>query len=78
MLWGIIIGGVAGWIASLLMNAKKGLLRYIVLGIVGGFVGNILASAIGLGARNSIGTIIISVIGACVIILLGRWLFGKK
>ena len=78
MLWGIIIGVVAGWIASLLMNAKKGLLRYIVLGIVGGFVGNILAGAIGLGARNSIGTIIISVIGACVIILLGRWLFGKK
>ena len=78
MLWGIIIGGVAGWIASLLMNAKKGLLRYIVLGIVGGFVGNILACAVGLGARNSIGAIIISVIGACVIILLGRWLFGKK
>ena len=78
MLWGIIIGGVAGWIASLLMNAKKGLLRYIVLGIVGGFVGNILAGAVGLGARNSIGAIIISVIGACVILLLCRWLFGKK
>ncbi|MBQ3548552.1 MAG: GlsB/YeaQ/YmgE family stress response membrane protein [Oscillospiraceae bacterium] len=78
MLWGIILGGVAGWIASMLMNAKKGLLRYIVLGIVGGFVGNILAGAVGLGARNSIGSIIISVVGACVIILLGRWLFGKK
>ena len=78
MLWGIILGGVAGWIASLLMGGKKGLLRYMILGIVGGFVGNILAVAIGLGARNSLGAIIISVVGACVIILVGRFLFGKK
>ena len=78
MLWGIILGGVAGWIASLLMGGKKGLLRYIILGIVGGFVGNILAGAIGLGARNSLGAIIIRVVGACVIILVGRFLFGKK
>ena len=78
MLWGIILGGVAGWIASLLMGGKKGLLRYIILGIVGGFVGNILAGAIGLGARTSLGAIIISVVGACVIILIGRFLFGKK
>lgn len=78
MLWGIILGGIAGWIASLLMGGKKGLLRYIILGIVGGFVGNVLAGAIGLGARNSIGAIIISVLGACVIILVGRFLFGKK
>ena len=78
MLWGIILGGVAGWIASLLMGGKKGLLRYIILGIVGGFVGNILAGATGLGARNSLGSIIISVVGACVIILVGRFLFGKK
>ena len=78
MLWGIILGGVAGWIASLLMGGKKGLLRYIILGIVGGFVGNILAGAIGLGARKSLGSIIISVVGACVIILVGRFLFGKK
>lgn len=78
MLWGIILGGIAGWIASLLMGGKKGLLRYMILGIVGGFVGNILAGAIGLGARNSLGSIIISVVGACVIILIGRFLFGKK
>ena len=78
MLWGIILGGVAGWIASLLMGGKKGLLRYMILGIMGGFVGNILAGAIGLGARNSLGSIIISVVGACVIILIGRFLFGKK
>ena len=78
MLWGISLGGVAGWIASLLMGGKKGLLRYILLGIVGGFVGNILAGAIGLGARYSLGSIIISVVGACVIILVGRVLFGKK
>ena len=38
-------------------------------------VGNFLAGAIGIAARNSIGAILIGVGGACVVILLCRWLF---
>ena len=50
MIWSIIVGGLIGWLAGKLMNSKGGLLRNILLGIVGSGVGNWLAGAIGLVA----------------------------
>ena len=50
-------------------------MRYLILGVAGSAVGNFLAGAIGIAARNSIGAILIGVGGACVVILLCRWLF---
>ncbi len=44
----IIIGGLAGWIASMIMrtNASMGVLANIVVGIVGAFVGGFIMSLI--------------------------------
>ena len=46
MIWSIIVGGVIGWLAGKLMGSKGGVLRNIILGIVGSGVGNWLAGAI--------------------------------
>ena len=70
MIYSILVGALIGWIASRLMGGKKGLMRYLILGVAGSAVGNFLAGAIGIAARNSIGAG-----GACVVILLCRWLF---
>ena len=44
----IVLGGLAGWIASLMVNKTgEGLLRDIILGIVGGVVGGWLFAAVG-------------------------------
>lgn len=75
MIYSILLGALIGWIASRLMGSRKGFLRYVILGVVGSAVGNFLASAIGIGATSSIGAILIGVGGACVVILLCRWLF---
>ena len=75
MIWSIIVDGLIGWLAGKLMNSKGGLLRNIILGIVGSGVGNWLAGAIGLVARNSLGSFLIGLGGACVVILVCRWLF---
>ena len=75
MIWSIIVCGLIGWLAGKLMNSKGGLLRNIILGIVGSGVGNWLAGAIGLVARNSLGSFLIGLGGACVVILVCRWLF---
>ena len=69
MIWSIIVGGLIGWLAGKLMNSRGGLLRNIILGIVGSGVGN------GLVARNSLGSFLIGFGGACVVILVCRWLF---
>ena len=66
----IIIGAVAGWLASLIMKKTNGLLINIILGIVGGFVGGFVFGLIGFGATNLIGQIIVSVVGACIVIAI--------
>ena len=75
MIISIILGALIGWIASKLMGTKGGLIRNLILGIVGSAVGNWLAGCIGLAATGSVGAILISVGGACVVILICRWLF---
>lgn len=48
----IIVGGIIGWLASKVMNtdAQQGIFLNIVVGVVGSFLGNIIASFFGMGA----------------------------
>lgn len=75
MIWALIIGGVIGWIAGKLMHTRGGLLRNILLGMAGSVVGSWLAGTIGIAATGTVGSIIIGVGGACVLVLVARWLF---
>lgn len=43
----IIIGGLAGWVAGLIMKTEGGLLRNIIVGIVGAFIGGLIINLIG-------------------------------
>ncbi len=70
----IIVGGVAGWLASLVMNrdASMGIFWNIVVGIIGSVIGNVIAGFFGIGGsiqEFSITGLIIAVVGA--IVLLG-------
>ena len=67
----IIIGGIAGWLATKIMNKNSGgLILNIILGIIGGFVGSLVFGLIGFTATNIIGQIIVGVVGACILIAL--------
>jgi uncharacterized membrane protein YeaQ/YmgE (transglycosylase-associated protein family) len=68
----IIIGGVVGWIASLIMktNAQMGVLANIIVGIVGSALGHWVAGAIGLAAYGVIASGIVSVLGAVILIAI--------
>ena len=75
MLVMLVIGAVAGWLAGIIMNSKGSLLRNIILGIVGGFVGGFLFSLLNINISLSLGpinlgTIIVSAIGACIVIFI--------
>lgn len=78
-LWSIlawlIIGGVAGWLASMVMktNAQQGTLIDIVVGIVGAFIGGFLLDFFGAGSGDAITgfnipSLITAFIGAVVLI----------
>jgi uncharacterized membrane protein YeaQ/YmgE (transglycosylase-associated protein family) len=78
----LIIGGVVGWLASLVMktDAQMGMIANIVVGIVGSFLGMFLAGLIGIAPGNSIGRFGVSLAGAALLIFILRALgiFGKK
>ncbi len=70
----LIVGGVAGWLASLVMNrdASMGIFWNIVVGCVGSVVGNLVANQFGVVGsvkEFSLTGLIVAVLGA--IILLG-------
>jgi uncharacterized membrane protein YeaQ/YmgE (transglycosylase-associated protein family) len=76
----IVIGGLAGWIASMIMKADTGLLLNVVLGIVGASLANFLFGLIGLGPQGSdgfLGRLVVATIGACLLIWIVRMVRGR-
>jgi len=70
----LAIGLVAGWLASLILGGG-GLVRNLIVGVIGAFVGGWLLSAAGivLPIGNALlGQIITATIGAIVVILIAR------
>lgn len=70
ILGAIVIGILAGWIAEQLMGRKHGLLTNLVVGLVGSILGAFLAGILGLGASGWWGSLIVSTIGAVVLLAI--------
>ncbi len=69
----IIVGAIAGWIASQLMKGKsRGLLVNAVLGVAGAIVGRWVFEFIGLYSQGLIGDISTAVIGAVLILYVAN------
>lgn len=68
----IIIGGLAGWIASSFMKSGTGLFMNIVLGIVGAAIASFLFGLIGITFGGWIGYLIAGFVGACILIGAAR------
>ena len=71
----IVVGLIAGLVASWLMKAKTGMLVDLILGIVGSVVGGWVASLItGLDLVTGVNltSIIVSIIGAVIVIAVYR------
>ncbi|MGU3391629.1 GlsB/YeaQ/YmgE family stress response membrane protein [Sphingomonas sp. M1A8_2b] len=72
ILW-LIIGGVIGWIASMIMrtDAQQGILLNIVVGIVGAFIGGLILSG---GSINSapltLTSFLVSLVGAIILLAI--------
>lgn len=70
LIWVLLIGLIAGWLAGLIMKGRGfGLLGNIIVGVVGAFIGSWIFSALGLFVYGSLGTLFMAVVGA--VVLLG-------
>ena len=70
IIW-IIVGGIIGWLASLVMkrDAQQGILLNIIVGIVGAFLGGIIANALNLGGGTFMGYVM-AFIGAVILLAI--------
>ncbi len=69
-----VIGIIAGWLASLVVGGG-GLLRYLITGVIGAFVGGFLFNALGVKLRIGnafVEQIVMAAVGAIVVVLLAR------
>ena len=88
MLWSIIswiiVGGIAGWIASMIMkrNAQMGLVANVLAGVVGAFVVGLIVSLLtsdggGMPDAWSLWGFIAAIIGACLLIWIVSAVRGR-
>jgi uncharacterized membrane protein YeaQ/YmgE (transglycosylase-associated protein family) len=68
----IIIGGVIGWLASIIMktDAQMGLIANILIGIVGSALGYWLAGVLGIAAGNGVVGFLVGIAGAVLLIFI--------
>ncbi|MEI7446951.1 MAG: GlsB/YeaQ/YmgE family stress response membrane protein [Burkholderiales bacterium] len=76
LIW-LVVGGVIGWIASMIMrtDAQQGMLLNVVVGIVGAMLGGWLISPlVGVGTINqsnfSVGAMVVSLVGAVILLAI--------
>ena len=77
LLWWIVVGLIAGFLAGVVMRGGGfGIVGDIVVGILGAIIGGFVAGLLGLGASGFVGSIIIAFLGACLLIALLRAFSG--
>ena len=81
----IIVGGILGWIASMIMktNEQQGIFLNIVVGIVGAFLGGLILSPLfGTGTINqydfSLGSLFVSLLGAVILLAIVTFFRGRR
>jgi uncharacterized membrane protein YeaQ/YmgE (transglycosylase-associated protein family) len=77
----IVLGAIAGFLANLVIGGGEGVILTIILGIVGAVVGGYIASAIfhkGDVTGVNIESIVISVLGAILVLVVWRALQGRQ
>ncbi|WP_459129388.1 GlsB/YeaQ/YmgE family stress response membrane protein [Guggenheimella bovis] len=76
----LLIGAVIGWIAGAIMRDQRGLIGNIIVGIVGTAIGSYLATHVfhtNFGDLD-VKTILLSVLGAMILLWVKKLIFGKK
>ncbi|HEV2339180.1 MAG TPA: GlsB/YeaQ/YmgE family stress response membrane protein [Patescibacteria group bacterium] len=80
ILFMVVIGGIAGFIASAIMKSPNSMWTDIVLGIVGALVGGLIMGLVGQSGYTGFNlySLFVSVIGAIVVIALARIFTGRS
>lgn len=79
IVYALLIGLAAGWLAGLLMRRKGfGLLGNLVLGVIGSVLGSFVFGMLGLRTANTFGALVTATVGAVLTLLIVGLIFNKK
>lgn len=74
----LLAGLIAGWLTGQIMKGSGyGVVYDIVLGIVGGFIGSWIFGALGFRGNGFINLIIMSAVGAIILVAVIRLINGR-
>lgn len=69
----IIVGGIAGWLAGLIMKGSgSGVVMNIIIGIVGAFIGGLIMNMIGnVGVTGfNIWSLLVAIVGSVILLAI--------
>ena len=80
LLWFVVIGAVAGWLAGRFMRGNGfGLIGDIIVGVIGSFVGGYLLREQGAEIGHGLlGSLIVAFIGALLLLFVVRLFTGRR
>ena len=65
----LVIGLVAGWLAGLILrDSGMGILKNLVVGVIGAYLGGYLFSALNIRAGGLVGHLVMATVGAVVLL----------
>ena len=76
----LVVGAIAGWLASMVMKSGLGLIGDILAGIVGAFIGGFLFNAFGASGATgfNIYSIFVAFVGAIILLAAIRLFSGRR
>lgn len=76
----LVLGLLAGWLASLIMKTDHGTLLDMLLGVIGSFVGGFLFNVFGQPGVTgfNVYSLVVATVGAVVLIFIGRMLNRQR
>jgi len=80
----IVIGGLAGWVASMIMktDGSMGIFLNIIVGVIGAVVANLLLPLIGLSGTSDNSSLVtkflVALVGAVVVLFVVKLFTGKS
>ena len=73
MIWFLLIGLIAGWLAGKVMRGGGfGIIGDMIVGVIGALIGGWLFGVLGIGVGGLIGAIITAFVGAVILLAILR------
>jgi uncharacterized membrane protein YeaQ/YmgE (transglycosylase-associated protein family) len=70
----IIVGGLAGWIAGMIVGSRHWIFTNILIGIVGSWIGSQLAEIGHIAVAGSLAHFLAALVGSCVVLFVWQLL----